>query len=119
MEVRVASGWVVGLLKKTCKSDMDIMTTQTRLTTDLLSRILSLEVLMVRYPGERLTDRQPPAGLRLVVGGLTGSAGQVGPGGQVVREERVPGLPVGHHPGAALPGERDQGVLVSGRLADL
>ena len=87
--------------------------------THLLCGILSLEVLMVWYPGQRLTDSEAPAGLCLVVGGLTGSAGEIWPGDKVVRHQRVPGVPVGDHPGAALPGQGEERVLVTGRLADL
>ena len=43
----------------------------------------------------------------------------------MVRQEGVPGMPgppghgLGDQPGAALPGQGEQGVLVPGRLADL
>ena len=55
----------------------------------LLGRTLSLEVMMIGDPGERLTHSESSTGLCLVVGGLTGSGGQVGAGHQVVAHQRV------------------------------
>ena len=80
--------------------------------------------MVVWYPGERLTDSEAATGLSLVVGGLTGSAGEIGAGHQVVAHQGVlpgggPGQGLGDRPAAALPAQGKQGVLVPGRLQDL